>query len=46
VEQQAVPIASQKRGHMSSHRKMKVSLLIVVFIPLASILDVKNNSEI
>jgi hypothetical protein len=25
---------------------MKVSLLIVVFIPLASILDVKNNSEI
>jgi hypothetical protein len=35
----------KKRSHVFS-QKGKISFLIVVFIPLASILDVKNNSEI
>jgi hypothetical protein len=45
VEQQAVPIAGQKEN-TSSYRKVEVYCWIVVFVLLACIMDINNNSKI
>jgi len=45
AEEQAVPIAGQKEN-TASYRKVEVYCWIVVFVLLACIMDIKNNSEI